>query len=577
MKNKYNDEKNVQILISLLKQNNIRNIIVNPGTTNISFVASIQEDAFFKVFSCVDERSACYLACGMAEEINEPVVITCTGATASRNYVPGLTEAYYKKIPVIAITFTQPNGRIGHNIPQVIDRTMQFNDIVKKSVQLYSVNTAEDAWTCNVKVNEAMIECKNNGGGPVHINVETLYSNNFECEQLPDERKIENINYCDDFPKIEKDKIAIFIGNHKIINEKLTKNIDEFCEKYNAVVLCDHTSNYHGKYRVLANIVTDQCKINTLRNVDLLIDIGNVSGAYMGLNPKEVWRVNPDGKIRDTYKKLKYIFSLNEVDFFERYNKLKKEKNICSYYEEWIKEKNRLLDKLSSVELPFSNAWMTQQIVNKFEDDSIIHLGILNTLRAWNYFDSDKRLNCYCNTGGFGIDGIMSTALGASLVTNKNVYCFIGDLAFFYDMNSIGNRELKNNLRVMLINNGGGTEFHNYNHRAVKVTGENNLSLKFIAADGHFGNKSSNLVQHYAEDLGFEYLTAKNKAEFLKQSDKFINGKFNKPVLFEVFTNFEDESEAIKKIQNLDFSSKTVVKNMIGAKGVKLAKKILKK
>ena len=169
----------------------------------------------------------------------------------------------------------------------------------------------------------------------------------------------------------------------------------------------------------------------------------------------------------------------------------------------------------------------------------------------------------------------MSTAIGTSLCTEELVYCFIGDLAFFYDLNSIGNKNVKKNLRIMLINNGCGTEFHNYNHRAVSVSNSNELSLEYFAADGHFGNKSRELVKHYAEDLGFEYLSASNKEEFSQNIDLFTKEEVDKPIIFEVFTNPEDESIALKQINNLEITAKGVVKNIIGEKGIKFAKKML--
>lgn len=103
----YSSEKNVQILIALMKKHNIKKIVISPGSANASFVASVQNDDYFELYSCVDERSAAYMACGMAEEAEEPVAICCTGATASRNYLPGLTEAFYRKLPVLAITATR--------------------------------------------------------------------------------------------------------------------------------------------------------------------------------------------------------------------------------------------------------------------------------------------------------------------------------------------------------------------------------------------------------------------------------------------------------------------------------------
>ena len=139
MEQYYTDERNVQILISLLKEHGIKRVVASPGSTNVTFVGSIQQDPFFEIYSCVDERSAAYMACGMAAESCEPVALSCTGATASRNYYPALTEAYYRKLPILAITSTQEEANIGHLIPQVLDRSAQPHDIVKMSVHLQTV------------------------------------------------------------------------------------------------------------------------------------------------------------------------------------------------------------------------------------------------------------------------------------------------------------------------------------------------------------------------------------------------------------------------------------------------------
>ena len=579
MKKKYTDEENIQILIALLKEHNIKKIIVSPGTTHLSFVSSVQSDDYFELYSCVDERSATYMACGLSEETGEPVVITCTGATASRNYLPGLTEAYYNKIPIVAVTATQHLGKVGQNIPQVLDRSSQMKDIVKKSIQLNIVKSEEDRWSNNLKINDVLLECRRNGGGPVHINMETTYSNNFITGSIPKQRVINRYTIDDILPKIENvNSVAIFVGNHTCFNDNLTKLIEEFCEKYNAIVICDQSSNYNGKYKILGNLIFANAK-KDYKTFDLLIDIGNISGAYMEINPNEIWRVNPDGELRDTYKKLSKVFSMTEEMFFLEYNRLKEQIDGNSLYLKYESEDKRLREKLEKMELPFSNPFIVKNTIKRIEEDSVVHLAILNTLRSWNYYKTDKKIKFYSNTGGFGIDGIMSTAIGTSLGTSKKVYCFIGDLAFFYDLNSLGNINVKNNLRIMMINNGCGAEFHLYNHRATKMAKENGISQKFAAADGHFGNKSDKLVKHMAEDLGFKYMSANDKKEFLNNVDEFVNGESDKPIIFEIFTTSEDESKAQEMIASLEVNTESIAKNTIkkvfGEKGIKAVKKIL--
>lgn len=561
----YTNERNIQMLIYLLKANNIRKVIINPGTMNMSFVNSLQNDSFFELYSCVDERSACYMACGLSVESDEPVVLTCTGATASRNYNPGLTEAYYRKIPIVAVTCTPHLANVGQNIPQVLDRSIQHNDTNKISVYIPPIKCENDEWNNTILLNKAILELRRNGGGPIHINLGTELTRVFDLKELPKFRIIKRYNINDLFPRLnDNNKIGIYIGNHKKMSEKLIESIDEFCEKYNAVVLCDQTSNYNGKYKILANIICDQemYKFNG-NNFDLIIHIGDVSGSYMVINTREVWRVNPDGEIRDPFRKLTNVFEMDEFSFFEKYNSFIENKKDISFYEKWLNEYNSFEDLFSKCQLPFSNVWIAREISKHMKKNSVVHLAILNSLRSWNYCNVDSSIRFYSNTGGFGIDGIMSTVIGASFYDkSKNYFAVIGDLAFFYDLNSLGNRHISNNLRILLINNGCGTEFHNYSHPA-SILGDGKIS-NYIAADGHFGKKSRTLVKDFAENLGFEYISADSKESCIEKIDYFVSDKiYDKPLIFEVFTSSDDESKALYLTRTLKIDKKQELKNKV--------------
>ena len=281
MNKSYTNERNVQIVIALLKAHGIRKVIVSPGTTNVALVGSIQYDPWFEIFSAVDERSAAYMACGLAAEAGEPVVLSCTGATASRNYMPGLTEAYYRKLPVLAITSIHDFSNVGHLMPQVIDRTVSPRDVVGLKIELPSVRDDKEAWDCEIKVNTALLELKRKGGGPVHINLATGASCSFCVKNLPAVRMIERIGYGDIHPEMPAGRIAVFAGSHARWSPELTEAVDRFCASRDAVVFCDHTSGYHGKYKALYALVAGQEQYDPgLGQVDLLIHIGEVSGDY---------------------------------------------------------------------------------------------------------------------------------------------------------------------------------------------------------------------------------------------------------------------------------------------------------
>lgn len=576
----YSNEKAAQILISLLKQHNIKKIVASPGTTNITFVASAMHDPWFEIYSSVDERSAAYIACGLSEESQEPVVITCTGATASRNYMPGLTEAYYRKLPILAVTASQDYDKIGHLSPQLLDRRNVPNDVARKSFTVKAVKSADDEWADEIAINNAILELKRHGGGPVHLNFQTTYSRDYSATDIKPARKIDRIIPTNSkWPEISNRSIGIFIASHRPFSKEETEAIDKFCGQYNAVVFTDHTSAYKGIYKVEMSLPYMQRQnTHTSTHVDLLIHMGGISGdpASPVLQPKEVWRVDEDGEIRDSFRKLTNVFEMDCMSFFSHYgDKGGREK---SYLDECKKEYNEVFNKIP--ELPFSNVWIAQHTAHKIPNGSVIHLGILNTLRSWNYFHLPESVRSNSNVGGFGIDGILSTLIGASLVHKDKLYfAILGDLAFFYDMNAIGNRHVGNNVRILLINNGRGTEFRNYDHPGAMFGEE---SDKYIAAAGHFGNKSKTLVKHYAEDLGFEYHSASNKSEYLKKIDRFLTEEITeKPILFEVFTDSKDESDALNTIQHLVIDStvtaKDVARNILGEKGIKLVKSIIGK
>lgn len=558
----YSAEKGVQIIISLLKTNGIRKVIASPGATNITLVASLQHDPYFEIYSCVDERAAAYMACGLSEESGEPVILSCTGATSSRNYMPALTEAFYRHLPILVITSSQDNSRLGHLIPQVTDRSHHPSDILVKSVHLQAIKDSQDEWDCIVKVNSAIIALKQHGGGPSHINLTTTYNEDYTIQKLSPIRSVSYYTYGSNLPKLPEGKIAIFIGSHNKMSIEQTRIIDNFCQSHNAVAFCDHTSNFRGKYEICNGILGFQNKCQfEIMNVDLLIHIGGMSGSYFAsdtIHPKSVWRVASDGKLCDHYQKLTALFELDEYDFFKYYtNESKKD-------DSYLKECTLIVQKAwnSVLELPFSNWWIAQKISNKIPNGSVIYFGILNSLRAWNVFPLNPSVNAYANVGGFGIDGTISTLLGASLVNEEKIYfAVMGDLAFFYDMNSIGNRHLGRNVRILLINNGCGIEFKNYNHQGAKFGKETD---RYIAAAGHFGNQSKVLVKHLAEDLGFEYLSASSKEEFNNNCDIFLSEKMQeKPIIFEIFTNPLDESNAFNIICNTMVDKSIILKKQI--------------
>lgn len=571
---KYTDARNAQLVIALLKEYGIRNIIASPGTTNIPFVYSVQSDSFFKVYSAIDERSAAYMACGLAAETGEPVVLSCTGATASRDYMPGLTEAFYRKLPVLALTSMHFAEDIGNLSTQIIDRSVIPNDIARYHTSLEMIENERMAKDEELRINIALSELTRDGNGPVAVQLITDGNYTFSATSLPRVNKIsrflpEEVSGWPELP--DNAKIAVLLGAHRAFNATESEMLEHFVETHDAVVFSDISSGYHGKFAFGSALACIQLQNNPIRSAfepDLVIHVGEMTGDYntmgflTGLNCP-VWRVSLDGEFRQHFARLKNIFQCSIEFFFSHYASQKLVES--GYRAKWENYDIQLRNRMP--EFPFSNIWMAQQLHSMIPAGSIVHPAILSSLSSWDYFPLPKDVHSSANVGGFGIDGCTSTLVGASLSTRELCFCITGDLAFFYDMNSLGCREISPNLRILLINNGLGMTFKLSNHVGSQIGPSANA---FIAAAGHNaaaesvkGNQSP--ARAWAESLGFKYFSASSKEEFNAVKDIFTSKDSEGPILFECFTREEDERTARDLIDSIDnrTDSKTQIKKAI--------------
>lgn len=586
----FTSNKSVQIVVALLKKFGIKRVVVSPGTTNLEFTAALQYDGSFELYSSVDERSGAYMANGIASETGEPVVITCTEATASRDYFPGLTEAFYRKLPIVAVTGVHRYYQIGHLQPQVIDRSVSPVDMFKIKEQLPVIKDEEDEEATILMVNRALLELNHHGCGPVHIDLPCCNNDyDFSVKTLPDVKMIKRFTNTqfEKMPSLPKGKIAISIGSHRQFSKDETTIIENFCKKYDGVVLCDHASGYYGDYAIHPSLISFQrYNYPLFKNIDLLIHMGEPAADGPTLlklkNVKQVWRLNEDGVIRDTFSKVTNVFEMSPYEFFNFYSYGNNTENHKSrtHYSEFLSQDEKLRKLIP--ELPFSNAYVASRLASRIPAGAYVHLGVSNTIRAWSLFNFSKGVKTLCNAGCRGIDGIMSAAVGGAVANNDAIhFCIVGDLMFFYDLNALGNRYIKSNLRILLINNNGGGVFKLKNAPGHRFFGDEDTD-KFIAASGHFGNRNSSvLVKNFSESLGFEYLHASTKEEFERNYVKFISSnQLNKSIVFEIDTTGADDRKAFEILSSLQVetsdAAKDFARKVLGNKATQFVKKITK-
>jgi len=546
---KYTKVENVRILLDLLKKHGIRHIVISPGGTNIPIVHGLQQDPYFHCYSVVDERSAMYFAIGLQMQVNEPIATTCTSAQATRNYLPGLTEAFYKHTPILAITCSKHPRYTYQECMQAPDQTSLPADSIKKSFALPYIANHADSIMCERMINAAILELTHHRPGPVQLNIPIIDSERlaFLETELPNSRFIQRYDVETKWDiSLAGKRILIIAGECSGYTESECKAISRFVENHNAVIYTNHLSNLHIPCEIQGNLLLSamsQALFNEKFAPDIVITIGGQTGDYPiygklnGNKSLQHWRVSLDGEVVDPYDKLTKIFQCSITTFFERFVNIDKTTNH-SLNLTWTDAVQSLKH---DIELPLSNLYVAQQLHKDIPAESSMNFAILNSLRSWLMFPLDKSINGYSPVAAFGIDGGMSMALGQAYTSNKLCFFVTGDLAFFYDMNSLGIRGLGNNIRIILLNNNRGAEFAMYGN-------PNNIDLAtYISAENHNGS-----AEGWCKANNFKYMKVSSKEE-LQSFRKEFTTEATQSIVMEIITRTEDEETALTTILSENF------------------------
>lgn len=561
----YTSLKAYQIIIALLKKYGIKHCVLSAGSRNLPFVHSVEEDSYFKCYSVVDERSAGYFALGVAQEINEPVVISCTSSTATCNYWAPIAEAFYQSTPIIILTSDRDPAMLGQWEDQMIDQVGMYDRHVRKSVNLpRDIINQDDFIYCQRLVNEAFLELNHRGKGPVHINIPTKdYNTDFSTKELPKVVKFDRLGIEDSTERwIEKvhklnrtNRILITCGQNFLVSNKLKSEIQKFFENFNVAISAEYMSNMDGIDVINTSVCMERRFISLKKFEKIIPDIiisfgGNIMSDIKEMLRKfpgrfEHWSIQENGRVVDMYKSLTTIYECSPERFFLNCNKLnnKESKNNLKYYN-LLKS---YTDMIVYPEFEFSNVYAIKHVVENILPHSILHLSINNAIRITNFFKISPGIKVYANIGTHGIDGCMSSFLGQAAVTENNSYLIIGDLSFFYDMNALRINHIGNNVRILLLNNHGGEEFY-FNGIWINES-----------SDLHTSARHNSKAEGWVKECGFKYLKATDKESYSEAINEFMVKQGNVPILLEVFTEMKTDSDVIHSFFDLSKSQDTDV------------------
>lgn len=543
----YSNHLNVNILTSLLVQWGVKYAVVCPGSRNAPIVHNLNECPEITCFAVTDERSAGFFALGQSQVEDEPVVVCVTSGSALLNVAPAVAEAMYQHRRLIIISADRPAAMIDQLQGQTLPQPHALGTLVRKAVNLPDPHDDTERWYCNRLVNEALVEMGRGEGGPVHINVpiaEPLFG--FDTPELPAERKITLHQAESDYLALTEiatefkkaRRPMVLIGQTKPENLATIEEDLATLEDY-AVVLDEKLGNDtmtvpHHVDEMMARIQGEEDEYLP----DFIVYCGDtfVSKRLRQFLSKAADArtvvVNRDGAVRDVTMHLTDVVQAPIDDMINILAMTVDGRKPTAYRRLWQKLEMQCFQHAEEYVPRYSQMAAVRALFQATVDiDCEYQLANSMAVRLGLIY-SDQYV--FVNRGVNGIEGCLSTATGFACAVNALTFCVIGDLAFYYDQNALWNNNLTSNLRILLLNNGGGGIFR---------------SLPGLQQSAAAHPLVSGAHQTTAEGICFEnnvvYLQAHNMEELAEGLETLTDMKLIQPVLLEVFTNPEEDEQVM--------------------------------
>ncbi len=548
-------------LAALLLAKKITDVVLAPGSRSGPLIHTFAGCGEFDCRTIVDERSAGYFALGLAQKRQNPVVLLCSSGTATINFAPAVAEAYYLGVPLIVITADRPQYWIDQMENQCINQQNLYHNSIKKSCSLPICEDEKELWFAARTINELLNTAVLHKKGPVHINIPFEEPLHQTIDQpLPE---IRNITIAQTEISLGEEactrlaasicrakKILVLVGQQQP-DAGLDRELFAFARNNDAVVLSEHLANVSLKkgffsqvdllsYAILAGNPDDF-------RPDLLITCGGqcVSKALKQFlrknSPQLHFHIGDDDSHIDTYQALTTIITMPAARFFQQLNGVEKK---CAADNGWLslwQQKNSAIERRYQIQLEkihFSDMQVYNRIFQAIPESSVIHLGNSSPVR-YALLNPPVKGACYLgNRGTSGIDGSLSTAIGyASSCCEKINTIILGDLSFFYDSNGLWNKYVTQNLRIILVNNGGGNIF-----------GFLEQLEKSSAFQQHFLASHQMKAEPLARAFGLDYLAAASSAQMEEGLQQLYHPEREQAALLEVFTDAKVNTASYKQL-----------------------------
>lgn len=533
----------------------IRQAVISPGSRSAAITLAFARFTGISSYVIPDERSAGFIALGLAQSSGNPVALICTSGTAAANLYPAIIEAFYQQVPLLVLTADRPPELTDQSDGQTIRQQHLYQNHILGFYQFpVAFDHADAHWHANRLVNEAILRATGDPKGPVHINVpirEPFYP--LENEQFHYEENtriirrtafdtmVQPSQFSELAVELQKYKKVLVVAGQGQMSSGMADALGKLHKNLHWVVTGDVTSNIH---RVQGAIKHHDILLMKKENQgalapDLLITFGmsvlskNLKEFLRKTQPAAHWHLGETPQVTDTFRSLTRKVLLEPEVFFQEFvnrdvavyasqldfsNRWQEAERVATDLHSGFKAKNQDGEFMAAL-----------KVLDAMPDDCDLHLANSMPVRYANFQGMKAGSSAYvwANRGTSGIDGCTGTAVGHALNNHRIQLLITGDVAFFYDRNSLWHNHIPANLRIVLLNNHGGGIFRLIDGPA----GQPELETYFEARH-HLTAKNT------AADFNIRYFSSDGPVRLSGVLDDFFNPESG-PAILEIFSEPE--------------------------------------
>ena len=462
----------------------VRDVVVSPGSRNTPLIMAVGRCPKFNCIPVVDERSAAFIGLGIAAITARPVALVCTSGSALLNYAPAISEAYYRKLPLIVVSADRPAFWIGHDDSQTIKQPHALANFILGECDIPDREpdgtVASWQWqrTIDRDLNQLLSMATNGRRGPVHINVQIDSPISDETEADCESVEFHKIDLVQPEQKISvaaarelaneicNRRVLVFGGFHAP-SAPLIKALNRLATLPGVVVAADRLANVAGAGIVP---VSDALMKAVSERPELLITFGGapLSGAfkqYVRESSLEHWHVGANGAIIDMSMQLSKQIEIAAEAFFPRFAGAACHAGCrgeaTPFKQNWTDAFRRVREVVGQIaEMPWCDISALNYLMMRLPESANIQLGNGMSVRYASLCGLSRCHRVDSNRGVSGIDGCLSTAVGAAMAYRAGVtVALVGDMSALYDVGALASVAMCENLKIIVFSNQGGNIF----------------------------------------------------------------------------------------------------------------------